>query len=385
MRFIIVSNGHGEDVVGVALAEALIARGHEARALPIVGRGDAYAKAGIESFGPRKTMPSGGFVLDRRSAFLDDLRAGWLRMTVRQCRSLRRERDNCDALIVVGDIYALGIAFWFGRAPVFQMQLRVSVRAWDGSSRRPDEAYTSAEYWMMRRIAQVYPREREGEEWLRGHGVLNVKYLGNPMLDALRGDATVDLPAPYLMLLPGSRSDSSRTLPVMLAAARLLREAGLTPIVNVWPTLKLQRVANWTLEIVDREQGVIGAFVHDDGFRVNVTRNAFHTVAKGARLAVSTSGTASEQVAGMGIPVVGFVIDDAWQFTGRFAQTQKRMLREALTLVPPRPEAIATAASELWHDHERYAAAQRDGRAALGEPGAAERIVDDVVVRVMAR
>ena len=29
--------------------------------------------------------------------------------------------------------------------------------------------------------------------------------------------------------------------------------------------------------------------------------------------------------------------------------------------------------------------AQRDGRAALGETGAAERIVDDVVVRVMAR
>ncbi|MER3444016.1 MAG: hypothetical protein C4333_07785, partial [Meiothermus sp.] len=81
-RILLISNGHGEDSIACAVGRELRALGHSLEALPLVGRGAAYEEAGFRVHGPRKVMPSGGFVLDDPAAFLRDLRAGWLGMSL---------------------------------------------------------------------------------------------------------------------------------------------------------------------------------------------------------------------------------------------------------------------------------------------------------------
>ena len=43
-RLLLLSNGHGEDLSGALLGQALKAQGHEVEALPLVGRGNPYSE-----------------------------------------------------------------------------------------------------------------------------------------------------------------------------------------------------------------------------------------------------------------------------------------------------------------------------------------------------
>ncbi|MBF6596027.1 MAG: hypothetical protein IVW51_16500 [Thermaceae bacterium] len=377
---VIVSNGHGEDIIGAALGRELAALGYEIEALPLVGKGNAYERAGFPVLGPRAEMPSGGFVLDKPAAFLDDLKAGWLEMSLGHYGALWRASRNAAATLVVGDIYGLLVGSVFAKRPIFQMQPLVSVRAWEGQMdgwRRP---YGLLERLLMRRTVQVYPREAEAAQWLKEHGVGNTQYLGNPMLDALEGDTPVDLPPPYLLLLPGSRADAYESLPKMLEACRWLRSTGLNPVV-AWAGLPLEK-----LEAGDAGFGALllrdwkreaNGFLHPDGTKVLLAQNGFKTALLGSRLAISTSGTAAEQAAGYGIAVVGFPTGGP-QYTHNFALGQKRLLREALELAEPRPEAIAEAVLKLLNDPQLRRKAEEAGKAAMGQPGAAKRIAEDV-------
>jgi uncharacterized protein (TIGR03492 family) len=377
-RILLISNGHGEDAIATAIGRKLQLLGYGLEALPLVGRGMAYEQAGFPVHGPRRTMPSGGFVLDDPTAFLRDLRAGWLAMSLGHWQAARRIAARSRAIVAVGDLYALAVARIFGHKPTFAVQSRVSLRAWGEWGRRVDQAYTALERWLMRSAARVYPREPEGAAWLLRRGIAQAEYLGNPMLDAVEGEARLEVPPPYLLLLPGSRSDAYHSLPKMLEACRGLRSTGLTPVV-AWAGLEPSGLQSpgWAREATGATTGTVLRLRHPDGTVAHLTVGAFRRALEGARLALSTSGSAAEQAAGFGVPLVGFPTAGP-QYTLPFAQAQRRMLGRALTLVEPEPEAIAKAALELLSNPARYAQAQADGRAAMGEPGGAERIARDV-------
>ena len=50
-RILLLSNGHGEDLSGALLAQELQQQGHNVQALPLVGLGSAYQKAGVPLLG----------------------------------------------------------------------------------------------------------------------------------------------------------------------------------------------------------------------------------------------------------------------------------------------------------------------------------------------
>ena len=80
-HLLLISNGHGEDAIGVRLAAALRESGCTVEALPIVGAGQAYVEAGVPLAGPTAVMPSGGFIHGRPVHLARDLRHGLLGLT----------------------------------------------------------------------------------------------------------------------------------------------------------------------------------------------------------------------------------------------------------------------------------------------------------------
>ncbi|RIH87411.1 hypothetical protein Mlute_00967 [Meiothermus luteus] len=367
---LVVSNGHGEDIIGVALGKALAALGYGVEAVPLVGRGLAYQEAGFAVWGPRREMPSGGFALQSPKAIWADLKAGWLSMSLDHYRAVRWVACRALATLVVGDVYALLVGGLLGNSPLFLVQCRSSLRAWG----RP---YSVTERLLMKRAVRVYPREPEGEAWLRARGVGQAVWLGNPMLDAL-GEGSLEPSPPYLLLLPGSRQDAYESLPKMLEAARLLGDLGLKPVV-AWAGLPLEplSLSGWRLEATGREEGITHRLCHPDGTTAYLTRGLLKSVLLGAKVALSTSGTAAEQAAGYGVPLVGFPTSGP-QYTRAFAEGQKRMLGAALLLVEASPPAIAQGVRRFLLSPELQAQARLDGRAAMGEPGAAQRIALDM-------
>jgi uncharacterized protein (TIGR03492 family) len=376
---LILSNGHGEDTIAATVAVRLQAHGVRALALPLVGRGEAYRRAAIEVVGPVRDLPSGGYLLAGPGRLWADLRAGFLGLTVGQWSMLRAASASASACLAVGDWYALLNAVLFGSRPIFHVQPAVSVRAWPTDAPSWKSPYGPLERSLMKRCRAVYPRDGASARWLVDRGVGSVRDLGNPMLDAVTGTAPLAPPPPYLLLLPGSRRDAAFSLPLMLEACRQLRATGLTPVV-AWSGARPEEfpLSGWECEATGASAGGTHRLRHGDGTLVHLAQGSFASALAGAHLALSTSGTAAEQAAGRGVPLVGFPTPGP-QYTAAFADGQQRALGEALTLARPAPDAVVAAVLRILGDSEYQRHARRAGKEAMGEPGAAERIALDIV------
>ncbi|HWG85704.1 MAG TPA: lipid-A-disaccharide synthase, partial [Deinococcales bacterium] len=210
-------------------------------AVPLVGRGNAYEREGIPVAGPRLEMPSGGFMLTSPRVLVTDLRAGFAAMSREQYRAVRAAR--ADAVVVVGDVYALWAALRFagpagGPPPqVFQVQPLVSAYYQDGLgwrerlarlNRTTVDSFVLAERYLMRRARRVFVRDERSARLLRRGGVPHAEHAGNLMMDLVAAPER-DLSGlldgrPVLALLPGTREDYLFSLPLMLRACAGLPE-----------------------------------------------------------------------------------------------------------------------------------------------------------------
>jgi uncharacterized protein (TIGR03492 family) len=396
-RLLLVSNGHGEDVIAATLARRLRVAGFDPVATPLVGRGRAYDAAGVEVLGPRDEHPSGGYLLSGPRALIGDLRAGWLGSTRARWRSLRAAAGPAAGsrfaglvaghaagpvvgCVVVGDWYALTSAWANVRVPVFYLPSAISVLAWPPDAPAWRAPFGPWERRLMARAAAVYPRDEATASWLQARAVPGVDYLGNPMLDAIDGDAEVGIDPPYLLLLPGTRGDAGYSLPRMLEACRRLRDEPAAVV--AWAGADAPPEADgWALVGTGASRGVIAHYRHPDGTQVAVATGAYATLVAGARAALSTSGTAAEQCAGLGIPIVGFVTPGP-QYRETFARAQRRALGDALTLTSSAPEELAVAVRRALHDVEARERAKVAGRRAMGVPGGADRVARDIARRL---
>lgn len=379
MRVTLLSNGHGEDVVGSLLARAFLVLEPTlaVRAFPTVGTGAAYEPLGIPILGPRRALPSGGLMLHSLSAFKGDLQAGFLPMTGLQLRTLRRLRT--DVLVVVGDLYALTLGNLVRTPNRFYVQTLVSSRHQPADvshtghlNRYFMERFSPPERLLMRRsVRHSYVRDVPTAALLQRSG-LPVSALGNPMLDALMPEGALELPLPTLTrpvigLLPGTRAYQSAALGTMLTALTYLPGAtGLVAWAGPEPGGRWERVA-------------------PDTWRSGphyLLRGHFADVLHAADLVLSTAGTASEQAAALGRPVVAFPVPPS--YTAAFLANQRRLLGDALTPAPAEPAALAAALRALWEDPGRYSAAAAAGRARMGPAGGSAAIAGDILSRMAA-
>jgi uncharacterized protein (TIGR03492 family) len=380
---LVVSNGHGEDAIGAALARELLALGvGRVVALPLVGEGRAYEALGLEVRGPRRRLPSDGLTLHHPSLAWRDLRAGLLGVTARQVLALRRSR--VEAVLVVGDVYAQAMAALV-RAPRVVVQPLVSVRLAEGGAavalhRTFMERIRAPERALMRRAtARVYTRDDVTAAWLRSRGVEHAVFLGNPMMDGLAGTALPTEPGvPVVALLPGTRAYAAESVRVMLdAVARLAPLHALVAWAHDAPPVR----APWS-PVTATGPGVVAAW-RSGATTVWWVQGRFADVLASARAVLGTSGTAQEQAAGLGLPVVSFAVPPA--YSEAFLANQRRLLGEALRIVPNDAEAVADALREALVDGAHRAAARRAGPERMGPAGGTGRIAADALATFASR
>src|SRR5437667_496920 len=204
---LIVSNGHGEDAVGMALA-AEIGSVAQLAAFPLAGAGAAYR--GIPMLEPRRQLPSGGFGL-RGSwrAIWADLRAGIVSLWLGQRARLRQLRGRHHLVVAIGDVYCLWMAARAGGPLVFIATAKSEY----------NEPHRWLERMLIRRhAAAVFTRDQATADALRRAG-LPATYAGNPLMDTigLTGTlATADATGPTVTILPGSRADAYTNLQTLL-------------------------------------------------------------------------------------------------------------------------------------------------------------------------
>jgi uncharacterized protein (TIGR03492 family) len=371
-RVLFVANGHGETAIAACLAEhvaAVAAAPTGLDLLPLVGTG-----AGAEPLavvGPRGTMPSGGLVaMVNVPALAADVRAGYLALLGRQVTFLRAAGARYDALVAVGDAFALALALLARERTVFV-----------GTAKSVFVApYGPLERALLRAAQRTFVRDVATARHLRARGVA-AEAPGNVIVDMVRGGRP---PAgSWLGLLPGSRAeaypDAVRLARVALALGRL--RPGLGALLSVAPTLDAMHLATmlardgWTVE---PGHGDMPFRAQRANMQLAAWGGPFGALLGASVAVVGQAGTANEQAAAYGVPVFALRGPGAHR-EDWYRMRQRRLLGDALLLVPPGPAEAAAAIDVRLVDAARVARMRAAGAERMGPPGGAAVIARAIV------
>ena len=187
-RILLLSNGHGEDLSGALLAQELQQQGHNVQALPLVGLGSAYQKAGVPLLGRSHEFSTGGIGYTSLRGRLTEIAQGQVLYLLRRLVRLMRYRRRFDLILVVGDVIPV-IAAWLSQRPVATYLVAYSSQ-YEGTLRLP---WPCAALLKSRRFKAVYSRDQRTAEDLSRQLQRPVTFLGNPFMDSV---LTADTPPP---------------------------------------------------------------------------------------------------------------------------------------------------------------------------------------------
>jgi uncharacterized protein (TIGR03492 family) len=324
-------------------------------------------------------MPSGGLVTywNVRN-FVRDMRAGLLWLTLRQFWYLTQQRQR-DLIIAVGDIYCLALCVFAARRPtLFVATAKSDLVA----------PHSSLERSIARRAVATFARDARTTVNLDAAGV-RARFVGNIMMDGLTRSG-VDLGLAQgefvIAVLPGSRSDARSSLEEQIqrvrAVASLLRPRAkrVHALVSLAPSadeLDLRRAVERQgipLTMTGAQTGAIAAGA-DENMRLSLVRGAFGDLVASADIVFGQAGTGNEQAAGCGKPVVAAAAPgEGPSKMGWYRMRQKKLLGDALLVLPGEPDRFAAEVVRLIEDPARMAHMAAVGRERMGAPGGAAAV-----------
>jgi uncharacterized protein (TIGR03492 family) len=358
---LVVTNGAGEEWAAASVLEAVL-RDRPAtfvRAAALASDGSRFARLRVPVIFQSPPPSSGGFPLTSPGALLGDLT--FLPTCLRFVRALARTSAPVG-IFAIGDVFLLVLTRLAVRCPTVFLALAKSELG---------QRHIWPEPLLMRRLAQlVLTRDEATRGALRRCGV-RAEYLGNPMMDLPRHEP-LRLAAPSahsVLLLPGSRSEWSANLRLLLDVALALPVhfeclCALPPDADRSVLIGALAGAGWRYE---------GSYAIRGDRRVSMGRDEFASLAARSAVVVGLAGTANEQAAGLGKPVVTFVGCGA-QTARRRLRAQERLLGGAVRLVDCAPRAVAAEVLRLLEDSTERQQRGEAGSQRMGPPGGSVRI-----------
>ena len=328
-QILLLSNGHGEDVSGALIGQALQSLGHHVQALPLAGLGSPYRQAGIALLGRSHEFSTGGIGYTSLRGRLTELVQGQILYLLRRLLRLLRHGHRFDLIVVVGDVIPV-IAAWLSRRPVATYLVAYSSH-YEGRLRLP---WPCGELLASSRFQAVFSRDQLTADDLTGQLQRPVHFIGNPFMDPVLTPAEA-LPSARqrIGLLPGSRRPELEDNLLLLlqlieklpVAAELSLDLALVASLEDGALHALAASVGWQLE-----QGVLG---RPGTVSITVRRDAFQSVLQHSDLIIGMAGTAIEQAVGLARPALQLP-GKGPQFTARFAEAQRRLLGPTVFCAP---------------------------------------------------
>jgi len=328
MQLLLLSNGHGEDLSGARLGQALQQQGAQVRAVPLVGDGAPYRQADLQVAGRTQSFSTGGLGYASFTGRLKEILQGQVLYLLKRSWRLLREARQADGIVVVGDVIPVILA-WLSGKPVITYLVAYSSH-YEGRLRLP---WPCGPCLASKRFAAVFSRDALSASDLSEQLRRPVEFLGNPFMDGLVADMASERSG-RVLLLPGSRLPEARqNLERMLALleelpAELRQHDFQAALVRELPAAAVEALAasrGWSLSSSTSRS----LWLKRKGLVLQCCWGQFTTLLPAAQVVVSMAGTASEQAAGLGKPVLQLA-GHGPQFTVGFAEAQRRLLGPAV-------------------------------------------------------
>lgn len=392
MKLLVLSNGHGEDVIAVRIIEQLqkIIKDLEISALPIVGQGYIYNKSNIPLAGRVQQMPSGGFIYMGGNPLWSDIRGGLIKLTIEQLKLVRQWGEKNRAILAVGDIVPLLYA-WSSKANYAfigtaksEYYLR-NETSWLSNTSLVEQmmgsVYLPWERWLMSRsnCKAVFPRDTLTSKILSNWSIPAYD-LGNPMMDKIiTSPKSFESTKLNILLLAGSRMPeainnwqqilaSLVSVIQVIPAAQLQFLGAIAPALNIRVFVEDAISHGWQVATEEPNRITLGK----NNCTLVLSQKSYAEFLQQANIAIAMAGTATEQFVGLGKPAV-IMPGQGPQFTYAFAEAQSRLLGCSIVMVE-KPEQIGEEIAQVTNNPERLLQIALNGKRRMGEPGAAERI-----------
>lgn len=365
LDILMLSNGHGEDLVARRIsAEILKSNTYiTVGALPLVGIGTTYEcllskTTRLVMLNPRQTMPSAGFCAKNIRWLWADIRNGLIKLLFAQFRTVRQlARRNQCLTIAVGDSLPLALA-WLSGGNYVYVQLKKSDHMWMHHKNRLSYWWYSLlgtnwnpfEITLAKnsRCLLCFTRDVESAKNLSRHGI--IAYPANPMMDNMNRNLR-DAPARSgnnIICLPGSRSrEMISNFKSILKIIKLLTTSSNRHLTFLIP-MATEDMQKRVCRLVESTSLTNTLFISqykgnipEDGrqHRIICGKGMLRAWSEMASVGIAMAGTATEQVAGSGIPCVT-IAGKGPQFSLSFAKRQHRLLGKCAQLAKDSEHAV---------------------------------------------
>ena len=378
-----ISNGHGEDLMSSKLIKVLLEKSNKnlnISVLPIVGEGNRFETLSVEILGPRESLPSGGFARNSWQNLFKDIKSGLLVNTFKQIKELRKQKKKADLSIVIGDVYILLLTGLFLGGNIIFIPT--------AKSEYINGHYKIEKYLMKKYADLVLPRDQKTTDDLGKNGI-NVEFNGNLMMDCFEIkniDFGLGPDSIKIGILPGSREeayDNMLDFIKVIEELEKLKKGKYEFLVAVAGNFSIAALksklgkVDWNIKEVNDKYIKLHINSPRGLSKIHIIYNGFGDVLDQADLFLGMAGTANEQAAGLGKPVVTFPGTGA-QFDYEFAADQKRLLGDGVKFVDRNFVNVAYSIIELLEDDTEYKKRSEVGQNRMGERGAVTKTVDRI-------
>ena len=401
---LIISNGHGEDVIASLIIKELLSlrKFNNIEVMPLVGDGkifDNLTSQKITRIGFQKVLPSGGFSNQSFKGFWHDLKEGMLIYLFKNWIEVIKKPEDYQ-IIAIGDLLPLFYA-WSSKCDFGFIGTPKSDYTWtSGPGYSISDLYHKLkgsewdpwEMFIMKSSACkfVIVRDEITSKNLNNKRI-DAQFLGNPMMDFLE-DKTIekDIVDNYIkiILLIGSRfPEANNNLDIFLAylsdfyfPKKCLIFIPLSSNANIFEVEK--QIIKYQFSRTKSSFFSIGE--ESVWFKNNVTlllgKNKFNNWAYLAEVGLANAGTATEQICGLGIPALSLP-GKGPQFTKSFAKRQQRLLGGSVSLCESK---------DIFHEKLLYLLENKKfrvrqgqiGKERMGAPGASKIIADFITSKL---
>ncbi len=378
-----ICNGHGEDVIASEIIKRLLKKikNRKIEVLPLVGNGDVFNSIKSKNFrkiGYLKELPSGGFSNQSLKGFVLDLFAGFL--------------------IDLPLFYAWSseCEFSFIGTPKSDHTWS-SGPGWDLSDfyhKLKGSEWDPWEMFLMKspRCKNLIMRDKITANNLYKKNI-DAKYLGNPMMDFVNArnvKISNIISFKRIILLVGSRyPEALKNLDNFL---NCLQDFDLSKDLVILLPLSINanviQIQNYLNKYGFIKQSKVKFLIDEDSVwkkkdqYVVIGKGKFNLWANMAEVGLSNAGTATEQIAGLGIPSLSLP-GAGPQFTKSFAKRQSRLLGGSVLVCKNKKILLKRLSLLLKGKVDRLEQA-KIGKKRMGDSGASKKIVDAINLHLLS-
>ncbi len=389
-KICVIANGYAEEMMAAKLMSALrielqqLGKDEDYQFVggSLVSSGKWFQEERFATFFSGGMTPSGGFPTRSWEGFFSDLGAGAF-LTPFKFKDMIKNwaKYNLDVIIVVGDFLLMMLA-----VPALKNHDIPMIFIPTAKSDYIQAHFKIEKKFIKKHAAMSFPRDQITSNDFSEFKIPSL-YYGNLMQDLLDLNApTIESQAPIVALLPGSREESYENLEMII---QLLPEVNNTihwALVQAG-NLDNDRIKNcfinqqWAPLSSDNNIPVWSKGKHKVYCYPNTM---FDSVALSCDFGISLAGTASEQLAGLGKPIVAFK-GTGPQSTSRRMEDNAKLLGDAFIYEKSYPKGVIHQIEELINNEPFRKQKGQEGFVHMGKPGATKKIAEYIINNILEK